>query len=254
MDIPAYLQRIHYRGSLQPTAATLQALHLAHLYTVPFENLDISLGRFILLDEERLFGKIVQQHRGGFCYELNGLFSLLLKALGFDVTYLSASDANADGSYAPEFDHLVLLIKTPADPISAWLADVGWGDTFRQPLKATTTAEQQQDGRAYWLEALGEQRLLWQREPGGERERQYRFTFHPRRFDEFEPMCRYHQTSPESSFTRRRICTMAIPGGRLTLADSRLITTLDGRRSERSVSDGEEYNRLLLDLFGITLA
>jgi N-hydroxyarylamine O-acetyltransferase len=253
MDIPEYLERIHYRGSLQPTEATLQALHRSHLYTVPFENLDISLGRPILLDEERLFDKIVRRRRGGFCYELNGLFALLLKALGFDVTYLSASDASDDGSYGPEFDHLILLVKTPADPDTTWLADVGWGDTFRQPLNAYSTAEQQQDGRAYWLEAQGEQRLLWQREPGGERERQYRFTFQPRRFAEFEPMCRYHQTSPESTFTRRRICTLAVPGGRLTLADSRLITTLDGRRSERSVSDGEEYDRLLRDLFGVTL-
>lgn len=256
MDIPAYLQRIRYYGSLQPTTATLQALHRSHLYTVPFENLDISLGRRILLDEERLFDKIVRRRRGGFCYELNGLFALLLTALGFDVTYLSASDAYADGSFAPEFDHLVLLVKTPADldPDTGWLVDVGWGDTFRQPLNAYSTAEQQQDGRAYWLEALGEQRLLWQREPGGEIERQYRFTFQPRRLAQFEPMCRYHQTSPESSFTRRRICTLAIPGGRLTLTDSRLITALDGRRSERSVSDGEEYNRLLRGLFGVTLA
>lgn len=253
MDIPAYLQRIRYSGSLQPDAATLQALHLAHLYAVPFENLDISLRRPILLDQECLFDKIVRRRRGDFCYELNGLFAELLIALGFEVTYLSARVASDDGTYGSEFDHLVLLVESPDDRSTAWLADVGFGDSFRQPLLAYSTAEQLQSGRAYWLESHGEYRLLWQREAGGEMERQYRFTFQPRRFDDFEEMCHYHQTSPESSFTRRRICTLALPGGRLTLADTRLITTLDGRRSERSVSEGVEYNRLLHDLFGIDL-
>jgi N-hydroxyarylamine O-acetyltransferase len=87
----------------------------------------------------------------------------------------------------------------------------------------------------------------------GSEERQYRFTFQPRRIQDFEAMCRYHQTSPESSFTRQRVCTLAVPGGRLTLADSRLIVTRDGKRTERAVSEGEEYERILRELFGINL-
>src|SRR5438874_1301375 len=83
MDLQAYLQRINYRGEQTPTAATLRELHRAHLLTVPFENLDIHLGRPILLDQAALFEKIVSRRRGGFCYELNGLFALLLRELGF---------------------------------------------------------------------------------------------------------------------------------------------------------------------------
>ena len=253
MDIPAYLQRIRYSGSLQPTLATLQGLHLAQLYAVPFENLDIPLGRPILLDEGRLFDKIVRRRRGGFCYELNGLFGALLTSLGFEVTYLSAGVARADGTFGPEFDHLVLLVQTPDDRSTAWLADVGFGDSFRQPLVAHSSAEQLQDGRAYRLEAQGEYSLLWQRDGNGSTERQYRFTLQPRQLKDFEAMCRYHQTSPESSFTRSRICTLAVPGGRLTLADSRFIVTLDGKRTEREAGEGEEYDRILRDLFGINL-
>jgi N-hydroxyarylamine O-acetyltransferase len=253
VDIPAYLQRIRYSGSLQPTLATLQGLHLAHLYAVPFENLDISLGCPILLDEERIFEKIVRRRRGGFCYELNGLFAALLTALGFRVTYLSAEVANAAGAFGPEFDHLVLLVESPVDRSATWLADVGFGDNYRQPILAHSTAEQVQDGRTYWLEPQGEYRLLWLRDADGSPECQYRFTFQPRRFDHFAGMCLYHQTSPESSFTRRRVCTLALPGGRLTLSDMRLIVTLDGKRTERQISDGEEYHRLLRDLFVITL-
>jgi N-hydroxyarylamine O-acetyltransferase len=253
VDIPAYLQRIRYHGSLKPTWETLRDLHLAHLYSVPFENLDISLGRPILLDEQRIFEKLVRRRRGGFCYELNGLFAALLTALGFQVTYLSASDAKEDGAYGPEFDHLVLLVTSPQDPATAWLADVGWGDTYRQPLLAHTPAEQAQDGRIYWLEPQGEYRLLWQRDADGTAERQYRYTFQPRRFQDFAAICHYHQTSPESSFTRRRICTLALPGGRLTLSDMRLIVTLGGKRTERPVGEDGEYRRLLHDLFGVTL-
>ena len=97
MDVGAYLDRIGYRGPIEPTADTLRALHRQHMLTVPFENLDIALGREIVLDPERFVEKIVRRHRGGFCYELNGAFATLLVALGFRVTLLSARVANDQG-------------------------------------------------------------------------------------------------------------------------------------------------------------
>jgi len=86
MDVSAYLERIRHAGPTKPSAQTLQALHRAHLFAVPFENLDIHLGRKIVCDEARFLYKIVNQRRGGFCYELNGAFAALLRALGFQVT------------------------------------------------------------------------------------------------------------------------------------------------------------------------
>ena len=131
MDISPYLQRIKYEGSIRPEPATLRALQLAHLTSVPFENLDIHLARPITLDLPYLFNKIISHRRGGFCYELNGLFAWLLRELGYHVTLLSASDAKSDGSFGPEFDHLALLVQCPAEmDISHWLVDVGWGDSF----------------------------------------------------------------------------------------------------------------------------
>src|SRR5919109_1202974 len=103
MNIQAYLDRIGYRGPLEPTAETLRALHVAHLLGVPFENLNIGMGWPIVLDEAALFDKIVVRRRGGFCYELNGLFAALLRELGFDVTLLSAGVARQDGGFGPEF-------------------------------------------------------------------------------------------------------------------------------------------------------
>src|SRR3954469_4622706 len=113
MDLQAYLRRINYPGNQAPTAAILCELHRAHLLAVPFENLDIHLGRAISLNQDALFNKIVTRRRGGFCYELNGLFALLLRGLGFEVTLLAAGVARADGGFGPEFDHMTLHVTTP---------------------------------------------------------------------------------------------------------------------------------------------
>src|SRR5215472_18946925 len=97
VDASSYLSRIGYSGPREPTAETLRALHRAHMIAVPFENLDISLGRTIIAEEGAILKKIVGMRRGGFCYELNGAFAALLRALGYRVTLLSARVARASG-------------------------------------------------------------------------------------------------------------------------------------------------------------
>ena len=92
MDISSYLRRIDYSGSREPSTDVLHKLHQAHLLTVPFENLDIHLGHPIVLGEAHLFNKIVNHRRGGFCYELNGLFAALLRELGFEVLGFPCND------------------------------------------------------------------------------------------------------------------------------------------------------------------
>src|SRR6266508_6966293 len=133
MDTATYLRRIQYLKTIKPDAQTLHGLQLAHMLTVPFENLDIGLKRPILLDHEALWNKIVVNRRGGFCYELNGLFAWLLKEIGFQVTYLNARVFNREGELGIDFDHLALLVNIPNEP-TRWLADVGFGDSFNLPL------------------------------------------------------------------------------------------------------------------------
>src|SRR6476661_9816152 len=110
-------------------AETLRHLHHAHMLSVPFENLDISLGRKIICQEEGFLRKIIERLRGGFCYELNGAFAALLRELGFRVTLLSARVPRENGGNAPEFDHLALRV----DLEEPWLVDVGFGDSFLEP-------------------------------------------------------------------------------------------------------------------------
>jgi N-hydroxyarylamine O-acetyltransferase len=274
MDRAAYLQRIGYHDSLEPTAETLRGLHRAHMLAVPFENLDIHLGRPIMLDEAAMFDKIVRRRRGGFCYELNGLFAALLRDLGYDVAMLAAGVARGDGSYGPEFDHLTLLVRglddgsrrpetsqttslsrTPYSPSPiSWLADAGFGDSFREPLRFVEGIEQPQDGRAYRLDRApdGEYWTMLQQD-GAAWQSQYRFTLRPHAHAEYTEMCHYHQTSPQSSFTQRRICSRATPCGRVTLADMQLIITEDGERTEQALDGEEERRAVLHERFGIDL-
>ena len=238
-DAGAYLDRIGYRGDFAPTVEKLRALHLAHLRTVPFENLDVGLGRPIGLDEGALFEKIVRRRRGGFCYELNGLFAALLRALGFDVSLLAAQFPREAERVAPEFDHLTLLVRTAAGD-GSWLADVGAGrGSIAVPLPAESDEEmwQPKAGAAFRLAWEEGRRRLWRREPGGEWEREYVYSLRPHALEDFAEGCRYHQTSPDSGFTRGRICTLATPGGRVTLANRRLIVTEGGVRSERELDE-----------------
>src|ERR1700757_5312205 len=185
MDTASYLARIGYAGPTDPTAETLTALHLAHLYTVPFENLDISLGRNITCDLERFFHKIVDLRRGGFCYELNGAFAALLRELGFQVTLLSARVAREDGSASPEFDHMALRV----DLDEPWLADVGFGDSFLDPLRLIPDIEQEQYGQRFRIAAVGDVMIVQRQLANRTWKSQFRFTQTPRQLDDFEARC-----------------------------------------------------------------
>jgi N-hydroxyarylamine O-acetyltransferase len=251
VDITAYLDRINYHGPLAPTAETLRELQVAHLLTVPFENLSIHTKQPIVLDDNALFEKIVRRRRGGFCYEANGLFAALLRALGFDVKMLSAGAANAKGGFGPDFDHMALM----CDINERWLVDVGFGDSFREPLLIDKTGAQLQGERAYRIDSDGRYLILMQRDGGADAawKAQFRFTLQPYEYSDYEEMCRYHQTSPQSHFTRGRICSRATPDGRVTLGEMRLIITRNGERQERELTDEEEYEATLRERFGITL-
>jgi N-hydroxyarylamine O-acetyltransferase len=249
LDVAAYQQRLHHHGPLTPTAETLRALHLAHHLTVPFENLDIHLGQPILLDEARFYDKIVRRRRGGFCYELNGLFGALLREIGYDVTLLSARVMTGDGGFTPEFDHLVLLVELE----ERWLADVGFGESFREPLRLDDPGEQRQPLGMYRLVREGADWAMREIGPAGEMVDGYQFTLQPRRLADFVEMCQYHQTSPQSHFTQKRICSLATPEGRVTLSDLSLIVTANGERQERELSGPAEYTAVLRERFGIEL-
>ena len=248
LDTKAYLDRIDYQGSLMPTAETFRRLQVAHLLAVPFENLSIHAHQPIVLEDEALFTKIVQQRRGGFCYETNGLFAALLRDLGFSVTMLSAQVSQAEG-FGPDFDHMALMV----DLEQRWLVDVGFGDSFREPLRIDQRDEQRQGGRTYQILSDPPYFVLMQQRASEEWQAQYRFTLQPYEYVNYAEMCRYHQTSPNSHFTKARICSRATETGRITLDKTRLITTAEGARQEKILTNPTEYAELLRQHFGIVM-
>jgi N-hydroxyarylamine O-acetyltransferase len=229
---------------------TLRRLHKKHLLSIPFENLDIHLGRPIILSEDAFYEKIVTHRRGGFCYELNGSFAALLKSLGFNVRMLSARVARKSGGFTPEFDHMTLLVTMK----DRWVADVGFGDSFTEPKRLDFQGPQTDNGRVYRITRRAGGRLLsrWD----GERnfwEPQYLFSLRRRRLENFVARCGYHETSPNSHFRKGRVCTQLTLNGRVTLTDTKLIVTRRSRRFERHVRGPKEFDRLLQEQFGIRL-
>jgi N-hydroxyarylamine O-acetyltransferase len=246
-DLNAYLTRIHYEGSTAPTLDTLRAIHRAHLLTVPFENLDIAWCREIAIDEDAFVRKVVERRRGGFCYELNGAFAALLRALGFQVTLLSARVAREQGGEGPEFDHLCLQV----DLEEPWLADVGFGESFLEPLRLQTKIEQSDPAGVFRFIARRKRLTLEKTGPDEVWKRQFSLGLKPRSLDEFAGMCHYHQTSPESYFTQKRVCSRATDDGRITLADMKLIVTRNGQRNETTLASEQEWREAVKEHFGI---
>ena len=255
MDISSYLQRILYVEHPEPNVKTLFGLHRAHMRYIPFENLDIvRFKRPIKIDEESIWDKLINQKRGGFCYELNGLFAWLLKQIGFNVTYLNARVFNSMGDLGIDFDHLALLVTTPDQAAGRWLADAGFGDSFELPLRLESDIEQVQGMRSYKLEQKTDGYIVWQRNYDDSWERHYFFDLTPHKFpEEYEAACIYHQTSPNTSFTQSSIISHATEEGRVSLEDGWLILTKNGTREKRPVTSETEYKTLLREHFEIIL-
>jgi len=249
LNVNEYFKRIGYRGKTVANLATLRTIHRLHLLSVPFENLDIHFGTPIHLNTQSFFDKIVKRNRGGFCYELNGLFYELLINLGFNVQMLSAKVASADGSWGPEFDHMTLLVQLD----EPWIADVGFGDSFMEPLRFNDQSDQIQNGRGFKLEQAEDGSIIYKAEQNGVWSNQFTFNLQPHELNDFSGMCDYQQTSPESSFTKRVVCSVATNDGRITITDQLLIVTKRGKRKEKKISDDREFRSLLRKHFGIVL-
>ncbi|HKA22326.1 MAG TPA: arylamine N-acetyltransferase [Blastocatellia bacterium] len=248
MDTPGYLRRMRYNGPLDVFPETLRQLHKAHLLAIPFENLDNHVGRRIVLDQEKVIQKLVEERRGGICYELNGAFCALLREIGFDVSMLAAGVARDEGGFDPPFDHLTLMVNLE----QRWLADVGFGDSFREPLLLDERGVQVQGDDAFQLTEADGYLVLLRRENAVWKP-QYRFTLEPHTYSDFSEMCVYHQTSPDSIFTQRRACSLATTEGRVTVTDKRVIITERGEKREHELASRAEWRAALLEHFGIDL-
>ena len=241
----AYLARIGASRE-PPSAAALAALMGRHLTTVPFENLSIHLGERISLDEAALVDKIVGRRRGGFCYELNGAFALLLGHLGYDVTMLAAR-VYGDTGPGPLFDHLTLRVDVDEAP---WLVDVGFGRFVAAPFRLDVRDDQHDLAGVVRVVETDEGDLDVRL---GDRP-ELRVEQRPRTLDDFAPTCWYQQTSPDSHFTQSLTCSRPTADhDRVTISDRLLITTVAGQRTETTLGSDVEVLAAYREHFGFTL-
>ena len=246
--VVAYLNRVGVAAPAVCDAAALRTLHRAHQLAVPFENLSLHLAEPVSLAERDLVDKIVRRRRGGFCYELNGAFALLLEALGAQVSRVAARVFGA-GGLGPPFDHLALIVR-PADGSGPWLADVGFGSHSDYPLLFEFRDDQDDPAGRFRLAdaGSGDIDVLKDGQP------QYRIETRERSLADCGPTCWWQQTSPQSHFTRSTICSRLTPRGRVSISGRTLIQTQDGTRTEQQLDTDDALLAAYRDHFGIVLS
>jgi N-hydroxyarylamine O-acetyltransferase len=245
-DLPAYLARIRHAGPCTPTLETLRALHLAHATHIPFENLDILLGRPIRLDLEGLQAKLVHARRGGYCFEQNTLFAAALEAVGFRVTRLAARVRVGTTRLLPRTH---MLLKVDLDG-ATWLADVGFGGgglLLPVPLAPGPPVRQYA-----WTYRVREEAGLWvlQALHQGSWHDLYAFTLEPQYEVDFEVANHYTSTHPSSRFVQTLTVQRSTPEVRYILRNQEFAIQRGDDVSSRPVADGELLP-LLAETFGL---
>jgi N-hydroxyarylamine O-acetyltransferase len=244
-----YLERIGITGDVHADYESLRRIQEHHMLSVPFENLDIMNGRPIELKLESMYYKIVEKRRGGYCYELNGLLGWLLQDIGYSVSILSGQVRRDDGAFGPEFDHMVLLVTLDED----YIVDVGFGDSVRSPLPLSGEVVTDVSGSYRIMHERDSDVLFFQKRLEGEWVSEFRFTLQPRKLEDFYDMNVYQQTSPESHFTHKLICSIATPNGRISISGDFFIETIGSEKNRRAIRCDEERNDLLRSRFGIDM-
>ncbi len=248
MNRDTYLARIGVEpDDLEINDDTLRILQRKHLLTVPFENLDIHWKRPIVLDVEKFYAKVVEEKRGGFCYELNGLFNALLLSLGFTTRLISARVFNGT-EHGPEFDHAAIIVTIGDDE---YLADVGFGDFTAEPLRFGLGAEQQDETGIFVIRRFDDEYLEVAKQENGVWKSLYIFKDIARDLSEFKEMCDFQQYSPESHFTRGKVCSILTDAGRKTLTDKKFLVTVNDEKEETPVESETDFEQILAREFRI---
>ena len=235
VDVDRYLARIGLDAPPPVDFDGLAALQFAHLTAVPFENLDVFDGVPVRVDTEWSINKIVNDKRGGWCFELNGAFAALLDALGFDVALLGAA-VLVDGP-SVVVDHATLEVRLD----ESYLVDVGFGDSFIQPLRLNQAGPQDGGSGTFELIASPQGTTLTRHDAGGVPEPQYRFKRTHRDIGEFAPSSSALTADPSTRWHTKAIATRLIGdrADRVTLTGTTLTRSIDGVKTSSTIELGD---------------
>jgi N-hydroxyarylamine O-acetyltransferase len=248
-NLDRHLERLNYSGGVQPTEDGLEALHRAQAYTIPFENFDILLGRGIDLDPATLCDKLVRRKRGGYCFELNGLFLMALRAVGFDARALLARVHLVDPPTGR--GHQLILVTIQG---REWIADVGFGvPGLRTPIPFEINHPSTHDGQTFRLVEAGPFGIMLQTLTATQWQNLYSFDLGHVFPADIVYGNHFTSTHPSSFFTFARVAALPTPDGRVSLFNCTLRTlTPDGERVQE-LAEGQAYLDALKTHFGIEL-
>jgi len=250
MDKEQYLKRINYTGGLEPNIALLSELQKRHLLNIPFENLDIHYKKHIELNIESIYKKIVEDNRGGFCYELNGLFYELLLSLNFEAKRISARVYTDETDYSPEFDHFAIIVKIGN---VEYLTDVGFGEFSFKPLELILGKPQKDHRANYVIDKYDEHYFRVNKMEKGKLKPEYIFTTLARDFMDYKKMCEFHQSDSRSNFMKKRLISLATESGRITITNNILKVRKNNLVEERILNNETEFENELWDNFRIKI-
>ena len=250
IDSKQYLDRINVSHPIEINKKTLFQLQRAHLLSIPFENLDIHYGIPIRLDIKSIYHKIVENKRGGFCYELNGLFNELLNEIGFESKLVSARTYGKDHAYSPEFDHLAIIVNLDGEEI---LVDVGFGKFSFDPLPIKMNVVLSDNYGDFMFDKYSSSYRRINEIKNDKVFPQYIFSTQGRELLEFEERCEFHQVSKDSHFTQKKVISIAKENGRVTLNNTQLKISQSGIEQIIQIEE-DEFELKLLELFGIVIS
>ena len=248
MNIDAYLARIGLDRRPPPTLEGLRQVHRAHLLAIPYENLDVQLGRPVTVERPAIYDKIVNRRRGGWCYEMNGILGWALVALGFRVTRATGAVVRALKGAFSEGNHLVLRVDLEE---GAWLADVGFGDGPRDPI-AIVEGPFSSHGFDYALARLDD---AWWRFSNDPRGGAPNFDFNLAPADEalLAQKCEFLQTAPVSPFVQNLVAQRHVADGLQILRGRTIRHVTPAGTQQRLIADADDLVATLHGVFSLDM-
>jgi len=251
LKLKRYFDRIGFRGDARPTVSTLASLLWRHACSVPFENIDVQLGRSLTIDVEDAFEKIVERGRGGWCYEQNGLFGWVLSEIGFDVMRVAGAVRRDERGDAALNNHLCLLVREPYPEQPVYLADAGFGGSMTAPIELTESRHTQPPYRIALR--FYDERYWRLSEESADGESNYEFVVKPADEAALATKSEQLQNDPQSGFVQTLVVQKRLPDAHVCLRGRVLATTTATGKQSTLLESAEELAAAVSELCGLDI-
>lgn len=242
-----YFDRIGYRGNAGTDIGSVAEMMRCQLFSVPFENLDVQAGKVVSLVPEEIVVKLLTRNRGGYCYEVNGLFAMALQSLGIPYQFVAARPMTYPVRRPKT--HMALVLTLDGE---RWLCDLGFGSYgIRAPMRLDLIdVEVRQDFDTFLLAKTNDREYLLKAQVDGEWANQYAFDLSPQEWIDFVPANYLNSTHPDALFVKKLLVVLHDKTGRKILFDDTLKTVVNGKVEKRTIRP-EERKSILLEEFGL---